>query len=227
MTSPISIRISEGLLYSRENRGTQNYNGAGIFSDLLWFTLLITIPPLSHNHLSRPLRCAIALITQHIIISSVFKLGASSLMRHLADCWVRKLFPFELWCFFFFFRFVRPLVSAKRGRAEFMSLYFPPDAVRRTSRFGCFASCIHSDSHHSYTNENEIWQHCVLWNIDLVSACSVRAICTIAVVPPPIANMERPVGLSPGGGEIISASSVTQLSPRLPRCILVKFCFHR
>jgi hypothetical protein len=42
------------------------------------FPLLIIIPPLLHTHPSPPSElCVIALTTQHIIISSVFKLGAS------------------------------------------------------------------------------------------------------------------------------------------------------
>jgi hypothetical protein len=41
---------------------------------------LISIPQLLHTNLSRPLRCEISVIRQHSITSSVFKLGASSLM---------------------------------------------------------------------------------------------------------------------------------------------------
>jgi hypothetical protein len=45
-TFPHSIRISEGFLCSCENGGRQHDNGAGIYSDFLWFPLLITILPL-------------------------------------------------------------------------------------------------------------------------------------------------------------------------------------
>jgi hypothetical protein len=51
------------------------------------FTLLITIQPLLH-----PLRYEIALNRQHVIISSVFKCGASSLIRYVAGYNVRKLY---------------------------------------------------------------------------------------------------------------------------------------
>jgi hypothetical protein len=49
------------------------------------------IPPLLHTHLSPSCKTCESPDRQHSITSSVFKLGASSLSRHLAHCKVRKL----------------------------------------------------------------------------------------------------------------------------------------
>jgi hypothetical protein len=56
----------------------------------LWFSflfpLLAIVPPLLHTHHHRLLQCDILLTRKHFVTSSVFQLGASSQLRHLAGC---------------------------------------------------------------------------------------------------------------------------------------------
>jgi hypothetical protein len=60
-----------------ERSGTE----AGFAPCFFGFPLLIIIPPLLHTH---------ALIRQHIITTSGFKLRVSSLLQHLAGCGVMQ-----------------------------------------------------------------------------------------------------------------------------------------
>jgi hypothetical protein len=54
-----------------------------VFSEILQFSLWIIIPLLCHTHLSPPPEVCDRLTSQHIIPSSVFALGTSSLIQHL------------------------------------------------------------------------------------------------------------------------------------------------
>jgi hypothetical protein len=67
--------------------------GAGYCPSFFIIPPLTIIPPCSILIYHRRLRSGIVLIRQHLIRSSVFKLGgASCLTRHLGGCRVRKIF---------------------------------------------------------------------------------------------------------------------------------------
>jgi hypothetical protein len=59
------------------------YNGATVELLFIGFPPLIDIRPLLHTRLSRLLRCESALITQHIIMSSVFQAVDLTLFQNL------------------------------------------------------------------------------------------------------------------------------------------------
>jgi hypothetical protein len=78
--------------------GWPNDTATGFSVSSLCFPSLIIIPPLLRTHLSPPPEaCTIAITRQHIITSSVFKLGASSLIRHLAGYRVKERSFFIVW----------------------------------------------------------------------------------------------------------------------------------
>ena len=56
------------------------------FSEFLPFSLPVIVPPLLHTPHHRSLQCDVLLTRKHFVTSSVFELGASSQLRHLAGC---------------------------------------------------------------------------------------------------------------------------------------------
>jgi hypothetical protein len=74
-------------------------------------------------------------------------------------------------------------------------------------------------NNYNWHNECETWQRCVSCNRNRVPSCAAR---TISFSPDP--NCEA-VSVSPGGGQLISASSVTKVSQRPRKYVLAKFRF--